>query len=562
MHPHGQSLPSAHLALLLDAAANGADKGAQQYFTRPAFAQALLRPLVAPTLSQPTFGDRRLIIADLTGCGGGDLLKAARLRYGIGTDLYGADIDPRRPVIDGGQFHKAHADLTRLAPLLAEVGWQCQFWLSNPPYSLRWHAHRLAYLADSGVRRVRQTWSALHPLAVREGDGQTLDSTLASYLIGLDRLTDDGEGVLLTTWSAWEKHLAPTPAADHAWAIVRIPGGGHWFQPTVGDYDFALVYFAAEHRRGIDDEARLTLPDHADDLTVTTHLDRLHALRRQHCDALPARHDPLAGQRRRAWDAAVAEYRQRHDPEARPAYNLTLRPDGRIEARLTPYQHTTGHLPHETVAALQRLDGQTPMGLAVQRTNRQTLLEAVRNPLWRVDPALVHATDQAIAAYHAERAPLYPLAPVQRLGYLDEADTIRCLADGLGPFQAGHSYRIETRTESATYLATINDSKGDRNEVQRLGKELILLVFPDDDSAHDPVTGHRFILGGGKYRYESEKDWPADRVHTFADLVDHFHIPEVPDIATVQPDRYQSHLAQLDRIERRIAACLAASGEQ
>ncbi|MGN6643032.1 MAG: hypothetical protein ACTHKU_08530, partial [Verrucomicrobiota bacterium] len=36
---------------------------------------------------------------------------------------------------------------------------------------------------------------------------------------------------------------------------------------------------------------------------------------------------------------------------------------------------------------------------------------------------------------------------------------------------------------------------------------------------------------------------------TLQDLVEHFHVPEVPDVATLHPDVYQRNLRLLDEIE-------------
>lgn len=552
MTPHGQKLPASHLALLLDSCANATDgKGSQQFFTRPEFAEAFVKAL--PPARAIAYGDQRWVVGDLFGCGGGALLDAVQSRLGVACDLYGADIDTRIQRTLG----TTQADCTRLIPLLAQVGWEAGLLVANPPFSLRWHADRLdATLRKSGTLRVRETWEQLHPLLK---DGATVDSTLATYLLALDRLDTAGEGFLVTLWSTYERLIRDTPAADHLWLTLRIPRGGHLFDPLVGDYDVAVLYFAKQHRRGQPHRIELSGSPGAD--AVAAALSKVD--RDRHRSGISPRPDSLATYRKREWRAAVLEYRARHDPDARPEWNLSLHPsgNGRITTHLTPFQKLragSDHLPASAVSTLHALDGQTPMGLTVQRATRQALLDAVHNPLWRVQPALITAVEAAIVAYQAERAPLYPLPPVQRLGYLDEEDAIECRRNGLGPFQAGKRYRIETRTEECSYEAEILDATGATNRVRRTDRELVLEIFPsqakDDKSKIDP---HVFILGG-KHEYERASTTPKDRLHTFADLIDHFHIPEVADIATLAPAQYQQHLAQVDRIEALINQSLSA----
>jgi hypothetical protein len=74
---------------------------------------------------------------------------------------------------------------------------------------------------------------------------------------------------------------------------------------------------------------------------------------------------------------------------------------------------------------------------------------------WRVRPELPAAVKQVVRDCHAERAPLYPLPEIQRLGYLDEEDTIECRKDLAGQsgrvvFRKGQRDPLRTQTVSTT----------------------------------------------------------------------------------------------------------------
>lgn len=549
MIPSGQKLPASHLQSLLDSATNAADKGAQQFFVRPDYAGALTVPLADPP---PThFADRRLVVADLTGCGNGALLDAARRAWKPNVDTYGMDLDPRLTEGTGHHHRLLCGDITRHVELLQVVGFRATYTLANPPYSLNWHADRLApVLEKSDDLRVRDTWRDL----VTTPGKSTVDSTLATFLLSLHFQQSCGEGFLVTLWSTYERLIQPTAANDHTWLTVRIPKGGRMFDPLVGDYDIAVIYYARDHRLGD--------PHHVETESAPSAEALYHRLdgcqpRRQRTGIQP-RHDLLAKQQADRWRAAAGEYQDRHDATVPPEWNLFLRRDGRIGTHLTPFQKTAGYLPSDAVRQLHEIDGDTPMALTVQRASRDALLRAVHNTeLWRVQPELVAAVEQAVADYQAQRAPLYPLAPVQRLGYLDEEDRIECRVDGLGPFQAGHRYPIETHTEEVSFETEIFDASGETNIVERTGRELVLKVW--SAAKKTPDTEHRFIMGG-KYQYEHTGTIDGrDHVHTFADLVDHFHIPEVPDVAAANPEQYQKNLGAIAEIEELINTTLATA---
>ena len=203
--PQGQRLDGFNLQAVLDAGTNGADKGRQQFFTPPDVARALTAMLPR---SRACFVDLAM--------GAGSLLLGANAAENIGVD-----IDPRcarKPDNAPGRWHTATADLTSLYPLLEEVNWQFDLCGLNPPFSVRWHKDRLTALSKSDCAAVARTF--------QRAGGDTIDSTLAMFLIALDRMTRAGEGYLICNESTAKRFFGdpddPAPGGGDVPARARL----------------------------------------------------------------------------------------------------------------------------------------------------------------------------------------------------------------------------------------------------------------------------------------------------------------------------------------------------
>src|SRR5262245_16197296 len=226
---------------MLDSATNALDKGQAQYFTPHDLALDLSGPL-------PQF---RPLLVDLS-CGSGSLLHAAA--NGSTTHLLGADIHPyrnpnkintppadavSRPIsqtrgdvaaiesclplplgeglgVRGSDLtiHRITADLTLLYPLLAEVNWLADLFVLNPPWDLHWHRDRLTALAGSDCSAVRAAFPQIDPRVGRE----QIDSTVATMMIALDRMTYRVEAFLIANSSTAQRLLFDRNAPYHALA--------------------------------------------------------------------------------------------------------------------------------------------------------------------------------------------------------------------------------------------------------------------------------------------------------------------------------------------------------
>jgi hypothetical protein len=189
--------PSA-IQTLFDSAANAAEKGQAQWFTPIEWARVLSLPL----------NDYRPVITNIT-CGNGQLLRGA-----VGgpqkqkSVLLGCDIDSS---LDGGP-HTVSADITRFYPLLCSVNWQADLFVLNPPWDLHWYRSNLDQtLSDSNCPAVRDAFTAHDGRTSRD----TIDSTVATLCMALDRSSAFGEGFLIGNEATLQRLLF-TKHAPHA----------------------------------------------------------------------------------------------------------------------------------------------------------------------------------------------------------------------------------------------------------------------------------------------------------------------------------------------------------
>jgi len=183
------------LDLVLGSATNAANKGQSKWSTPVEVAAALAEFL-------PKY---RPVLVDLTG-GPGQLLAGAANKST--ETLLGLDLDPRAPKAES-RMQKAgtgilpiipirpifiQGDLTALYEPMRAIDFRSDCFVINPPWSLNWHCARLEGLADSVVPAVAKTFKALCPSTPST---RIIDSTLATLLITLDRLSTNGEGLLI-----------------------------------------------------------------------------------------------------------------------------------------------------------------------------------------------------------------------------------------------------------------------------------------------------------------------------------------------------------------------------
>ena len=529
-----QKLSFDNLDELLSSSPTARRKGAQQFETPGDVAEALCLPLPP----------RREVIADLH-CGHGALLCAAAVTAPLhdARSLLGLDIDPTASIPDiPAKFHVQRkvivGDFTKLAPLLLAARTRFDLLVLNPPFSLAWKiSTEFTELTKSGGSGLGTPKHSVHSV----NSVRSVDSTLATFEVAHRLLTKRGEGMMICSAVTCARLLETHPLWRKTWLKLTLP---NFFPGVLQKMHIAVVYFAASHNGTAPLE--VTAPDAMPDTIrrvlqfAADNRDKLIAgetVKRSH-DAWPGTGS--------AFEAVADEWKRQIDAEyaARNGWNIRLTAKGMIAAYVTPFQTITGDVPKDLVDALKKIDGQHPAGLVVQRNSRKALVLAVQGGVWRVHPDVTAAVDAAMKNYNAVRAPLRPLNAVQRLGHLDEEDDIRCEhPPGMG-FTAGRSYPLESETfqgrkvEKRPHHSGENDRK---EEVLVTGQELLLRIRDDAGEWH---AFTQYDLGR-----DQQAERPEKHFHLLAELVECFHIPDVPDIAQVHPEEFAEYRRRLQALE-------------
>jgi len=576
------------LQQMLDSAANAAEKGQSQFFTPLDLARTL-------TNSLPKC---RTTVTDLN-CGAGALLQACVTRDTYA--LLGNDIDPHRPKVEGleraSHIERISQDATLFYGQAKEVKLVCDLFVLNPPWGLWWWRERLADLANSRLMAVRDAFAVVEARAPKG----TIDSTIATLMMALDLCTAIGEGYLIGNNATLERLLFAPDApyavlAKHIWWHLVIPGNPMtgldeclWdkFDDTkpVGPgnqpFQTGVIYFSRDHVAGPRKSVWPQQPD-----------------RNYHLGA-ELRYPNAATDPREAWSAIKERAAELAGKESRMPYNLWLNVGGVIRVGLSRFEQLSTKVNKKEAERLNNLDGKSPMELVLQRAQRDELLHVSQRGGWRVDPALTAAIAKATLDYHAARAPLYPLPEIQRLGYLDEQDTIECREDlelvtGEGAqrrtkvvYRKGSKYSIRTQTVIVKRsVEKPNPFTGAREELEFTGQELAIIIadtvidpgqptngggrtskqevteycFMDSKLKSDPTvsvtiakrsrqrSGEEIMIAG---QTEQKVDF------TLQELAAHFLIPEVPDVATCQPEQYARNLDALSELEALTEALAA-----
>lgn len=499
-----------NLQELLDSARNAGTKGPAQWSTPTPIGRRLAEALPP----------RRPVLTDLT-CGPGDLLLASANPT---TELLlGLDLDKRsRRIPEAYSLHRITGDLTKVFSHLVAVDFRAECYVLNPPWDLHWEKARLRHPRAPELA----PWLDLND--PRLGPDH-LDSTVATWLLALDRAAgEDTEGLLIANRDTFHRLVADAGQApyrrllERAWAILEFP---HW---SARGLSCVAVYWRAGHRDGPrwwqqaagPDPATWPLPDRA--LLADP---RPWYVRRQG--------EP-------EWVAVAQEVAEQANH--RPRWNLWLDHQGQIATYLSTYQALSEAVPKELAKRLHGLHGHTPLDLVQRRADRDALREAATR--WAVAPWLEAAIRAALADYESERAPLIPLPEVQRLGFLDEHETLPCRQALAGHFQAGTRYRLESATVAVRRAGVRINAEGEEEAVEYSGAEMVLTL-------HGEAGPVRFVDARLLSPEVTPQDLDLTGARPLHELLAHFEIPEVPDLARLRPAdlaHYQKTLTLLEEI--------------
>jgi len=481
-------LPTEALQEAIDAAPNAIAKGVQQFLTPPDLAEALTAHLSFAYLPEPH-------IADLFGAGQGSLLS--RFFTHPTARTFAIELDP---LCSPPTHHLMRGDCTQIVPLLIETKAKFDLLLANPPFSLTWNV-----------------------------EGKGTNSTLATFRWMLDLLTGRGWGMLLCNAASLAPLKEKYPQLyTHIHTTVLLPNffpnTGRWQEMTL-----AAIYFSPQFT-GYPSTIDLTHLE-ANTTTIEFLKYRLAKVNHTASGVTNTSHDAVP-----RWRAVTQEMQDRQMARraGHHAYNIVLRQDGHISTYLTPFERFTTKLDPSLVADLHSLHNRHLRNLVISRSERSALEAAVHGQIWRVDPALPTALSTAIGEYNALRAPLRPLNAIQRLGYLDEHNEILCIKPFHG-CRPGHRYRVTTQIVEGRRIdrRPRYDKKPKLPTDPPLKEEVFVSGMMLEITVHTPETPRLFVQ---HIALSQEKD-PL-KLHSLLDLVEHFAIPEVPDVETAHADRF------------------------
>jgi len=194
-----------------------------------------------------------------------------------------------------------------------------------------------------------------------------------------------------------------------------------------------------------------------------------------------------------------------------------------------------------TIAAARAespLAGRTPAELVIMVQTRKLLQTLLRNKRLRISDDLRSAIQAALRSRARLAAPLIPLGPEQRLGWLDEAAELICSSPLTVPgdaeaFSSGRAYNLACRTVPTSQIVVGQTVAGMPEEILVSGSEL--LVTLRDNALRLHVFAHN----------TPPPDPRIHKSHPLETLLRHFIVPDVPDIATIFPSRFQKLKSQL-----------------
>jgi hypothetical protein len=452
----------------------GSSTGLQQYFSPPQAAE-----LIAAV------NGRSLPTLDLT-AGDGSLLSGVDA-----VERFGIEIDADQ--VAAGNYQAIQGDVQLAYPLLRLLGTQFERIACNPPFGLDWAA-----------------------------SGTTENSTLATWRMAMGLLDTSGAGAFIAGRDRFLRSVLPRDDAAGVYALVETDD---LFDGVT--LPCVLAFFVSPENVITEDGAgplRLTaeraeLPDLAQ--RIIAERERVAGF------VTPWRNRPSVSHRE-GFDRVGEELRRRRNDSAsaRQRFDLALR-GSRVSALPSPFGRIA-LTERDRLRSVERLHRQPVTYFALNPRAWSELVEMAEDDVLTLDPALGVAVEAAIE--EAERAvcPLYEVRPQQRLAFLDDLDSIRCvLADPERGFEAGESYPLAT----SSHVQMANE---DRPHLKRDGDFEIRRYETEAKVLRIDIGSERFSESAADVDY----------------LLKHFEIPDPGDLAT----RYPEEVEQARAVLRDLAA--------
>ena len=458
------------------------EKGLQQFFT-PEPVASWIADVVGrghPTMD-PTAGS-------------GNLLKPhlESNRFGIEIDKDWTGKDCPYDVIQG--------DLQEIYPLAHRIGMTFPVILANPPFGLSWQDPTL-------------------------NEGRAVNSTVLCYQYCLNLLDEFGQGALICGRDRLEREILPLPEARHIYAIVDVPD---LFGESVS-LPCSIVFFANTIRDSAGQPYRTERAAGELDESLSRYI---YSQRGASASVLNL-YDPSEIQR--LWRALKEEYKRQKKNHEKPDYAITLH-SKRIKVRFRAFQEIALHRhDHRLLQTVLNLDGLTPSYFAVNRGFWKDINNLLDGGYLTISPDAKSAIEKILQDAELSTCPLYPIKPQQRLGFLTDAESVRCMKDhpeaGL---VSGKRYPVYARSRIATERGkkprVLLSGEVEMQEYKKTRKVLEVKVTPEE--GYDPL-----------YFTEAEEDLRF--------LLEHFDMPDPGDLASRFPDLVDAERQRLDRIAQR-----------
>lgn len=218
--------------------------------------------------------------------------------------------------------------------------------------------------------------------------------------------------------------------------------------------------------------------------------------------------------------AVVDEYERRLNIRTEVS-NIRVTDDGQLWLHAHDFQRFSSKIPlaqKHWVGLFAHRDMDKVMA---NPQDRAIFRSIVLNPSWKVAPDSVDLIKKAFAHHAAFHAPLTGQSDEQRLAWLDEAGEVKLRPDAQSTvFRLQKSYPVRTFLADCAASTERPAKDGTREDIRLTGRTLHAQVIDDTGTTHT-------------YGNEAPESW--------AEFLRLFEPPEVPDIATLNPQAYDSH---------------------
>jgi len=465
-------------------------KGTQQFFSPDKLAQ-----LVASV-----FGDG-IAVLDPT-AGDGSLLK-----YIDKPKSFGIEIDKGQIKNSEGGYQALAGDFQYFYSLLKNAMSPWEAIAANPPFGLQWQ----------------------HPDFRK---GKSTNSTVFTFMAIHRLLAEQGQYVFVCAKARYERQISVMPENEGTYAVIEcetlfegtnepcvILFGLHPGNRAAGsngplevrevkatDLDFAANWVIGLRDKALGGYNHVTTRDYG----AYRRVEEFKAIQEEYNRRI------LARIKTREFDAQLAE-KQRIQWLPSPFAKLALTQAGKFND-------------------FYGLNGQ-PVAYFVQNERLwHSLNDACDDGIVTIDPELRKLVWQTVGEIDKYRIPLYSLKPQQRLGFLQDVDSLLCIkSDPDKKFKKGERYRLETKTK------VLVEKEERQVESKKNPGEYTMKTFQKSKSVMViSVSGagaHYTIYDGGE-KASQDIAW----------IIQHFEIPDKGEIATVHPEE----IAKLEALVRSV----------